>query len=91
MAKTEMQLGETEYRIVIDGDEDTEFVPYGEPCVVEYEDGTVYWALAAGPTEEAPVYSGRECKPVGYQDVEIAGEEGEETTVEVDETETPEG
>ena len=91
MPKVEMQLGETEYRIVIDGDEDTEFVPYGEPCVVEYDDGTVYWALAMNAIEESPVYSGRECTPVNYQDVEIAGEEGEETTVEVDETEVPEG
>ena len=87
MAKIEMQLGETEYRIVVDGDTDTEFVAYGEPCVVEYEDGTVYWTLAANAEEEAPVYTGRECKPVDYQDVEIDGAADDAVDVEVEEEE----
>lgn len=87
MSKVEMQMGETEYRLVIDGDDGTEFVPYGEECVVQHA-GQTYWSLAAEPPTadeitEWPVYVGKEVAGVSYEEVTIEGET-EDTEVEVE-------
>ena len=77
MASVKIQMSDSEYRLVIDGDEEGDFLPYGDAYVVEFEGGEVYWCVADSAEDEAAVYHGKLVTDVEYEDVEVAAEEDE--------------
>jgi hypothetical protein len=93
MATVKVEFSDTEeYRLVIDGADDEEFIELGEAAQVE-KDGVTYLTLQYDAEIAGPVFritgTVAEVKGVTYEDVEIEGD-AEEAEVEIDE-ETDEG